>query len=862
MQPTTEKCGSLPPSDPPLRVSIEAPAPSPRTGGDRIRLPPNRVLALRMPNWLRLPLLLLLAHVLLGTETTLALQPTASDPGAVRGVVQSAETNEALPGANVAVRRTTDSTLVDGTTTDSTGHFVVSDLSTGRYRVTVRFVGYTPRSRTVRLTAETPTRTLSPFELRDATAQMDEATVSADRPAATIRGSKTIYSTEQMQVALAGKSSVDLLETLPSVRVDKRGRGAAIQLRGNSSVSVRINGDPVPMSGQALLRRLRSLPAGRIEKIEVNTNPSARQEAEGTAGIINVVLSGQERQGWNGGVSLSAGSALSEPLPRVRGSGHLGYKQNGWSVFGSYGYSRFENEVSVVQRRDTRGTPSRPLLRDSTTIGFERGGHNLTAEAKYDPGSGTTVSLATTAGWQAPSFQRDVTGADWNGGEPIPYRRRTSSSDPQREFQGDLSAEHKFGDGHTLSADARYETEQSEANVQEEIASGAGERRQQMKTDDERTASLSLDYERPMGSWRLETGYKGTLRNLEQQYRLFRLDRASGRFSDSPARSGILDYDEQVQAAYAVLQREIGPVSAELGTRLEHTWVTVGRRGETPSENQYLNIFPSGTLTYNSGGGRRISLSYSNRLDRPSITQLSAFGRTFSLSDPRLQWVGNPSLDPEQSHNVELTVMQRVGPATVTLSPYVRRRTDAIRMARTVRSDSVTVQSPKNFDSGTALGTELTASVSAGALKANISGNLYRQEASGATLSRLEFETVAASGRVSLTWSLRPDLQVQLFQYYRSSRQTSRGRTDPFLRTSVSAEKTFWNGDATLGLEIRDPFDNSQFELGAQTRRYRERTTRNWTGRSVSLSFSYQFGSADPKERPSAGGRGGGGPMG
>ena len=339
-----------------------------------------------MSTWIRVLLFLLVLQFLPGVPVAGAL---GDQPGVVKGVVQSAEASAPLPGANVAVRRVSDSTLVDGTTTDSTGHFVVKDLPAGQYTVVASFVGYTSRSRTVTLSASDPIRTLDPFQLAGTAAQMEGATVSAERPFVTTKGSKRIYSFENSQVALAGKSAVDVLRDLPSLRVDAM--DGSIQLRGNQSVSVHVNGKPVSRSGKALVQYLKSLSAANVKRVEVNTNPSARHDAEGTAGIINIVLKEKESEGWSGGFSASAGMG-----PRVEGSGNLGYKQGKWTLYGSYGYTQHEHDFTRDLLRRSTDDASTLLLDRTAEQTLGHGGHNFTFEADYALTPKTTLSLAST----------------------------------------------------------------------------------------------------------------------------------------------------------------------------------------------------------------------------------------------------------------------------------------------------------------------------------------------------------------------------------------------------------------------------------------------------------------------------------
>ena len=799
-----------------------------------------------MQNWIRLFSLILFVLTFIGMGPTLALGATDDEPGAVRGVVQSAETDTPLPGVNVAVRRVSDSTLVSGTTTDSTGHFAVQELPTGRYSVVATFVGYASRSRTVTLTADNPTRSLDPFRLTETTAQMDGATVSAERPYVTTTGSKTIYNVGQSEVALAGKSSVDVLQNLPSLRIDEL--DGAIQLRGNQSVSIHVNGDPVSMDGKALVQYLKGLSADNIKKVEVNTNPSARYDAEGTAGIVNIVLDRTEERGLSGGVSGSAGIG-----PRLDGAGHLGYDQGPWMLYGSYSYSHSEQDlVQTLLRRPSAGAD--PILNQSSTRERAHGGHSLNAEVEYAPTPQTTVSLTSIGNVWGSTVDQNSTLR-----RPGGSTERTRAADTEyRSMRLDerLSVRQDFsGENHELSADLRYEYGDQRDRVQEERVPTAPREREE-NNEDEHEGSVEVDYTRVLGDWTIETGYKGALRSLDQHYETARFDEGADGFPDRPDRTDALTFQEQVHAGYGTIQRPVGPLDGKIGLRVEHTQTKIDPSGDASEDNRYVDVFPSASLTYEMGQGRRVSASYSKRIDRPSAHQLNAFDAS---SDPYVRFVGNPNLDPEYIHKAELTVMQTVGPATITVSPYARHKTNAIEWA-TVQDDSLTIRTYENYDGRTSYGAEFTSSLTAGDAKATVSGNVYHRQTSGGTLEDGETrDALAFMGRANVTWTLLEDLRLQVSQMYRSPVTSGLGRLDSYMRTSASLERTFWDDKGTLGLEIEDPFNTSEIGLNKQTDTMHERLSRDWDGRSVSVSFSYRFGDSDQKKRPGQSSGGGGG---
>ena len=779
----------------------------------------------------------------LSLGVTDALGEEGDAPGGLRGVVTSAASEAPLPGANVAVRQASDSTLVDGTTTDSTGHFSVKELPLGSYTVVVSFVGYSTESIGVKLTNSDPTRSLGPVRLTETSAQMEGTTVSAERPFVTTKGSKKIYSFEKSQVALAGKSAVDVMRDLPSLRIDAI--DGAIRLRGNQSVSIHVNGQPVAMEGKALVQYLKGLSGADIKRIEVNTNPSARYDAEGTAGIVNIVLDRKEDAGLSGGATASAGFG-----PRLDGSGNLGYKQGKWTLYGSYSYSHNQRDfVQDLLRRPTDAPDALFLDRTATHL-QTYGGHSFNAEIDYALTPATTLSLTSTGNvWQSSG---DETTTIQQGDESPPDRRAVASEDRTLHLDERFSVDHEFEKDHMLSADLRYQRRDRSDRIREDqVLSGPREREEE--TMGEHTGSLKLDYTRPLGAWTVETGYKGSLRHLDQHYDVHRLDTGQ-------LKTDALAFQEQVHAGYGTLQRSVGPIDAEVGLRAEHTQTRIDLDGEATDNNSYLGLYPSASLTYKMGRGRRVSLSYSKRVDRPNAFQLSAFQAS---SDPYVRFVGNPNLDPEQIHKAELTVLQRLGPATITATPYARRKNDAIEWT-TTQKDSVTVRTYDNYDARTSYGLELTSSIPVGAFKATLSGNLYRRLTRGGSLDDGQTrKTVAAMGRANVTWSPLSDLRLQVSQMYRSPMEAGFGRMSAFVRSSLSLEKTFWNDKGTLGLQVEDPFNTSEMELRQRTDRFRERMVNDWEGRTVSISFSYQFGNSDQKkQRQSSSGGGGMGPMG
>jgi outer membrane receptor for ferrienterochelin and colicin len=791
-----------------------------------------------MHNSHRLTVFFLSAALLLVISASIGLPAAAQEAGTstVRGIVVAGHSGDPLPGATVALRQPADSSLVQGTTTDSTGQFVLRAVPAGSHRLVARFVGFKPQSRLLEVTAGATT--LRPLHLSESPAEMEGVDVVAERALMTTKGSATIYNFQKAQVNLSSKSAADVLRDLPSVRVDRDG---AVSLRGSDNVKVHVNGKPVPLSGQALVQYMRSLSAQNIARVEVNTNPSARYDPEGTAGIINIVLNRTRAVGWSGGLSASGGTNEN-----ASASGNLGYQNGPWTLNGSYSYNR--SAMDVVQTLLRRGLDRATVLLDQTSdLDALRQGHSFTAQVDYQLTPQTTLSLTSMGNVQGMGFDRtaSITGSGFAPSDPA--QRVVDTDNDNLHLDERLSATHQFGSKeHTLSADVRYQWSDQRQQFEEEEALPRSIRERGIDDQFEDDASLNVDYTRPIGAWTLETGYMGSYRQLERDYDLLRWNGV--RFTSAPERSSAFDFSETIHAGYSTLQRSVGPINAEVGLRLEHAATTINPRDQDATESQYVALYPSASLTYPVSKARRFTLSYAKRVNRPSARQLSVAG---FLDDPYMRFEGNPRLDPEKVHTIELTAMQHAGPATITLSPYVRRTVDAIDWRTRIVSDSLTVRTFDNYQASTSFGVELATSMQfSKTVQASVSGNAYRMQTNGQNFeSDLTRDAFAFMGRANVRWTVRPGLRLQVSQFYRSPIDHGLGHMDAFYRTEASIEQSFLDDRATVGLRVSDPFDTSDMGFEQTSTSFREWTTQNWQGRYLSLSLSYQFGNPDNKTR-------------
>jgi len=783
-------------------------------------------------------------------------QEAADGDGRVTGQVVMADREEPLVGATVALHASTDSTIVAGTTTDETGAFTLEDLPHGTYTLRVSFVGYTPTRLTdVRLAHTRPERTLGTISLRPETEELDEVTVSAERPAMEVQTDRTIYNTSK-QLVTAGGSARTVLNDLPSIQVDLDG---SISYRGSEGVVVHVNGEPTSLSGQSLASFLESLPAESVERVEVISNPSAKQEPEGSAGIINIVMERNRSAGWSGGVTAGGDTNSSSTA-----SGNLGYQSGPWRLFANYGFRRGSDEENGTRfRRNLTADPTVLLDQSSAEEENDRS-HTLNTQVAYQASEATSVLLETVFSTESETVdERTNYVRETADGEMLERFARLSDEDSgEQSLDARLSGSKEWGPDHSLESELRYEQEwETEDNVfsertltdTRELGRLQGRERSDLD-EQEQEATLEIDYARPLGEGMLETGYQGELRTQRSDRILETRDEESQAFALEE--TDRFDLDDQTHALYGQISRPLTEsFEAQVGLRAERTFRTFTLPARQQSfDNDYFNLFPSAFLTYKPNETHQARLSYSKRMRRPGTWQLDPIDDD---QDPTFQFRGNPQLDPEYIHSVELSLTRKWAPATLSITPFFRRTVNEIERRETLRPDGVTVLTFENFASSNSYGVEVVTSLQAGWVRGNVSLNAHRVVTDASNVDTdLSNNAMEYSGRANLTFSLRPGLDLQVSQFYQAPMDIAGGHIGARMSSDVALRKELFGGDGSLSLRASDVFDAMNFDITRQTDDFFTESVRDGNRRELAVTFSYSLGNADGGGGEREGGRG------
>ena len=798
-----------------------------------------------------LPALVLLGAVTLQAQTPAPRPagPPPTGPGEVRGVATSAEAKTPIARAAVSVHNVADSTLVTGDFAGADGSFHIRGLRPGAYYVRVTSIGYKPLRQRFSITPAAPAVDVGTVALDRSAVVLQGVEVTAEKPAIAVEPDRNTYRAKDVAPAAANASEV--LDAVPSVQVDGEGK---VSYRGNENVAVQINGRPTPLKGTQLAAYLKSLPSNIVERVEVVPNPSAKYDPEGMAGIINIVLKSNVDLGMSAGFNGQIAEA-----DRYNTGGNFGYQAGPLALATSLGIYRDRRDVAGVndrQRFDSAGSFVSETDQDIDGINGGRG-QNFTASADYKVTPRDMLSNALTI-----NHRTGIDDAVSSYTELDSSRRFVGAFNRPRDndtkglmFDWTTAFRRTFEPRkHELSSELRYNRSRDEdfTALWTEPLGGSPLARETDATDAlTRQLSGQLDYTRPLGMVKLETGYKGTARWLSRDFDVFKDDSGSGRWTRS-ALSNALDFDETVHAVYGVLTRPVGKkVQLQGGLRAEQASRTFSLAA--PAQRypyDYRSLFPSGVVMFNPSDATQLKASYSRRIRRPGTQELNPFPSFF---DAQNVFLGNPALKPEYTDAIELGWTRNMKLGMLQLAPFYRRTTNVIRVeintADTVDSREVTSVRFRNLATSSSWGTDLNGQLRLGPkFNGFASFNVFRMVTDGGSSSVVGSDAVTWSTRLNATSQLTQSLSAQAAWFYRAPMKIERGKFSAFQGLNFSLRKKVDGDKAVVGFRVNDPFNTNRMKIVAGDDRVLQLTSRSFGVRSAWLTFQYNYGQA-PKIR-------------
>ena len=784
-------------------------------------------------------------------------QGPAAAAGRITGLVVNGQSGQPVEGASVALRSAADSALVGGGFTRADGTFRLDGLRPGLYTVRVRVIGYAPVVKTgVRVMPGAPAAVdLGRLTLTPAAVELSAVAVTGERSDVAIAPDRTSYTLKDMPSA-SGGNAADVLRNVPAVEVDGDNN---VSLRGNQNVVVQINGRISPMRGAQLGAFLAQLPANMVSAVEVVPNPSAKNDPEGMAGILNIVLKENTDLGTSGGATVGGGST-----GQVNVSGNLGFQRGALTLFANYGFMRDERTVTGFTNREAHEAGLTPYL-ESDILGFNSPrSHSLNASADYKLGSRDAISSNLIVSQRSGERDQSNSYRELDAARAVTARSLRSSTQRDDNLMLDYALTHKRGAerrGDGLVTEFRVNRSRgdmdvlfSDQSLDAAAATPTGLPALETNATGEvqRNWFLQTDWTRTLASrTKLETGYKGTLREMDNRFDVAASADAGATYETDLTRTNAFAFDEQVHAAYGVLSQGAGPFDLQAGLRVEQaaTRFDLATTDER-FENDYTSLYPSAIAAYNVDAGRQLKASYSKRVRRPDTRQLNPFG---FREDALNQFRGNPMLRPEYTHSYELGYMQSFAKGSLQITPFARHTVNAVRMIRSVDDAGVLTTTFANVATSDQYGADVNGSLRAGRLSGFGGVSAYQQVTDGSNLGTdVSNKALGWSARGNATLRITPALDLQGFVMYRAPMKAEQGRMAAMTMTNVALRQKLRGEQTSVTLRVVDPFNAMGFGSSTDDGRFYQTSERRFGARGAFLSFTHAFGQQPRISRPRA----------
>ena len=791
----------------------------------------------------------------------------AQDLIKIKGKVLSSD-NKPVEYTTISLESTEEGGVVEGAT-DAKGDFVI-EAKAGHYILVIEPLGYDLIQKDIDLTSAID---LGTFTVKtEQTVSLGAAVVTAEKPIYKVELDKKVYDMANDPMS-QGQSLSDALANVPSVQVDAEGN---VSLRGNDNVKFLIDGKPSGMLGvSSVAEALKNIPAESVERIELVTNPSARYEASGSAGIINIVLKKGSNTGFNGSVTLNGGIPTM-----IGGNVNLNYKTKKFNFFTSLGsrYADREGEGSAFMtsfNQDTKAiTQYRATDRTNDRI---RRNYNIRLGTEYYLDDKNTIGLS--AGYRYNNGNNNAL-VDYNYYDnAMSFLRNEYNIQDEKEIENnfdlDVSYKHEFDKkGHELAFTGRFSTqkEDEDGDVFNYKKADDFSTRITDNLEDQKNIVITADYVKPIGEkGKFELGARADFSDTKTNNKTFNLTDTGELVPDNNFFANV-DNKQNVIAAYTQYGNAIGEKFQYFaGLRLETSDMEINNYTTNKKiSKKYTDLFPTLTLNYKFTEKNELQLSYSRRVQRPMGFMLMPF---FSATDDRNIRNGNPDLNPTYTNSLELSYITTIGKLMVTPSLFYQKTTDVInqfqRKNYNDNGEDVLISKPINVGDEDRYGLDLTATYrpakwwnlmfNVNLFGYNRSGyyeetNAFKDPITGIEGTKVDSQDFSGDGfssrgRLSSNFTLPANFKVQVAGNYMGSMKTAQQKIEDNLSMDFSLSKDLFNKRATISFNIRDVFDSRKREMTTYALDYTNYESMRWMTRSFNLSFTYRFKASNEKEQ-------------
>jgi outer membrane receptor protein involved in Fe transport len=780
-------------------------------------------------------------------------------PVKIVGIAKDQKTGDPVAYATAALYVSGTETSIGGGVADSDGKFFITGMNLGSYDLKLTFLGFETKTVIgINVESKTGEIDLGVVNMTDEGLALEEITVQGQRELIEERVDRTIYKAENDKTT-AGGDGTDVLRRVPMLSVDLDGN---VSMRGSSNITVLIDNRPSAIAASSISDALKQIPADEIKAVEVITSPSAKYDAEGTTGVINIITKKNNLQGASANIRLGAGLRGSDMgLNASARKGKFGFTLGGYGRAGYNTFGSFENKQVVTNPDNTQNTV---LQMADTHRNYLFGRYNFGMD--FEINKYNFLTGAVNFGIRnSKNVQENFLTQNYVGGNLVRNAlRETNTKDNSNSVDVSLNYTRTFEKkGKEISLLTLYSRDNRENAFVNTLFEG------DMSTIDSRLKNdnpskneeftVQLDLVQPLGkegNTILEYGAKNILRKAISDFAYFQAEGADGDYVENPNPnlSNQFNYDQNVTAGYVSYTATIWEkYTIKPGLRYEYTSINADFKSETEANiPSYGTLVPSLNLSRKLSNGNLLKAAYNRRISRPSLRYLNP---NLDASNPLQVSQGNPTLSPEYTDNFELGYSTYIKSAMLSFSTFYRNTTGSIQSVRTVQDDGVIYTSYDNIGHEQAIGGSIFTNINI-SNKFSLNGSIdtyYAILDNGLTDPKFAAynEGFVVSGRMFGNYTLPKDWQIQLFTFARGKSVQLQGTSGGFAAYGLSLNKQFDEKRGSIGFGA-DNFLQKEFKVRNEiiTPTIVQNSTNLMRNMNFKINFSYRIGKLSVDQKP------------
>ncbi len=762
--------------------------------------------------------------------------------GEITGYLKDAQTGQSIEYGNIVLFRYKDSSMVSGTVSGKDGFFSLDDVPFGNYFLRASFIGYSTKILdSVKINPRSLKLDLGEIKLDESSIELSNVIVTGEKQILINNLDKKVINVEK-DLTTTGGTAVDVVQNIPSVSVDADGN---VSFRGNKNLTILIDGKPSELAGFGSGDILSNIPASSIESVELVTNPSARYDPDGTAGIINIILKKKNTAGVNGSLSLTGGTGK-----KYNGSLNFNYKLPMVNFFASIDSRMSKNDIYGNSNRSNLINNSLSYVNIDNAGIFENDSHNFTAGMDLPVDNFNTLTFS----FRYRNFGFDNSGTfqnkSFNSLNALTNYFERSNDAERRIKSFNYSLNYKRTSkikGEELTADiiiGKNSMNRNEDFVQKNFNNDLTPKNEApmlqkgLSNNKNLQVTIQSNYIKPIEDFgRIESGFKISLKDFNSKNDYLNFDHVSNSWNYDLLRKTDFDYKEQIYAAYGIYSNNFDQFEYQFGVRLEKANVDGNENLSAVSfNNNYFAVYPTIHLVQRLPDQQELQLSYSRRVERPNNRQLNPY---VDKSDSLNISYGNPELKPEFINSLELGYSKLFDKTALTSSLFYRNTNDAINNFTILREDGVTETTWRNLASSISYGLELTAAHPLfDWLRLNGSLTYFGNEFKFDNNSNKDFTW---QGKINSVFAPSKDFNIQINFNYNAPQLIPQGKIKQVYFTDLAVKKDFMDGQLSLTLRVSDIFNTRNFESETSGLNFITTSFRKMESRAAYLGFSFRL---------------------